>query len=150
MSYDEGAASLIKLPEYLESTGWKNPTDSTAGPFQYAFDTKLGLWEFIKGQPQRLNAFNTFMEGQRLGRPQWFDFYPVEETLLPDLKQDDVLLVDVGGGRGHDLIAFHNKYPHHKGRLILQDLPQAVNEAGELIGVEAMPHDFFTPQPVKG
>lgn len=66
-------------------------------------------------------------------------------------RQD--LLVDIGGGWGHDLIAFHEKYPTRgtRGRLVLQDLPSVIKDTGApLSGVEAMGYDFFTEQPVKG
>lgn len=39
-----------------------------------------------------------------------------------------------------------------KNRLIVQDLAMALSPAKDLqpLGIEAMPYDFFTPQPVKG
>ena len=64
---------------------------------------------------------------------------------------NDILLVDVGGGNGHDLIRFLNKYPSAWGRLILQDLPNLIqNLEGLSPGIQAMGHDFFTPQVIKG
>ena len=39
---------------------------------------------------------------------------------------NDILLVDVGGGKGHDLIKFSTKYPSARGRLVLQDLPSVI------------------------
>lgn len=66
-------------------------------------------------------------------------------------KANDILLVDVGGGKGHDLIKFLNRYPSAWGRLILQDLPNLIqNLEGLSPGIQAMGHDFFTPQTVKG
>jgi hypothetical protein len=63
---------------------------------------------------------------------------------------DPALLVDIGGGYGHDLLAFHQKYPN-KGKLLLQDLPSVVaQKRGFPEGIEAMGYDFFTEQPVKG
>jgi hypothetical protein len=60
-------------------------------------------------------------------------------------------IVDVGGSRGHDLESFHSAHPEFNGRLVLQDLPEAVAQLeGEKIVFEAMPYDFFTPQPIQG
>ncbi len=64
---------------------------------------------------------------------------------------NDILLVDVGGGNGHDLIRFLTKYPSAWGRLVLQDLPNPIqNLEGLSPGIQAMAHDFFTPQAIKG
>ena len=78
---------------------------------------------------------------------------PVQAVLLNDFNAEEkaVLPVDVGGGRGHDLEAFKEAFPHQEGRLIVQDLPDVVDDIRQPVpGVEAMKHNFFTPQPVKG
>ena len=93
------------------------------------------------------------MRISRLGRgDEWFEFYPVEEKLRNDrTRQADALLVDIGGGLSHDLMAFKARYPDLQGRLILQDLPAAIDDIKDLApGIEAMKYDFFTPQPVEG
>ncbi|KAI9667482.1 MAG: hypothetical protein M1821_000298 [Bathelium mastoideum] len=61
-----------------------------------------------------------------------------------------VLIVDVGGGKGHDLQQFISHYPESKGSFILQDLPEVIAEVNGLHSrITPMVHDFFTPQPVK-
>jgi hypothetical protein len=89
-----------------------------------------------------------------VGRPRWMDegYYPVQERLIADSKQDDgaVFLVDVGGGRGHDLEGLKQAHPNIKGRLILQDKPEVISLAELSPGLEKMQHDFNTPQPIKG
>jgi hypothetical protein len=62
----------------------------------------------------------------------------------------DVLLVDIGGGLGHDPIAFKTHFPKLPGNLLLQDLAAVIDSITDLpTGIQAMPHDFFKPQPVK-
>lgn len=80
------------------------------------------------------------------------DYYPIQERLIEGSKQGDeaVFLVDVGGGRGHDLEGLKQAHPNIKGKLILQDRPEVVSLAELSPGLEKMPHDFNTPQPVKG
>lgn len=68
MRFDEAACSLAMMPDFLEKTGYRNPSDTTDGPLQFALQTDLGLFAFINEQPKRLGAFNTFMEGQRAGK----------------------------------------------------------------------------------
>jgi hypothetical protein len=88
--------------------------------------------------------------GNTMGaRKYWVDWYPVRERILYGAEKDEVLVVDVGGGKGHDLIQFRRKYPGH--RLVLQDLRgvvESIEGLGE--GIEMAVHDFFTEQVVKG
>jgi len=53
---------------------------------------------------------------------QWFEHFPVMEKLSGE-KKEDVLLVDVGGGVGHELISLKKRFPDLEGRLVVQDIP---------------------------
>ena len=83
------------------------------------------------------------------------NFYPVEENLVKDAKteHDAVFLVDIGGGKGHDLQELHRKHPKLPGKLVLQDIKGVIEEA-KASGLEEkivpMEHDFFTKQPIIG
>ena len=65
---------------------------------------------------------------------------------------DAILLVDIGGGVGHDMKHFRAKHSHLPGRLVVQDLPGTIEYArGQPHeGVELCEYDMFTPQPIKG
>ncbi|KAK9438525.1 sterigmatocystin 8-O-methyltransferase [Metarhizium brunneum] len=72
------------------------------------------------------------------------------DRLLTGLHGQSAVLVDVGAGKGHDLMAFHEKYAGHS-RLVLQDLAAVTDHVKDLSGeIEIMTHDFFTEQPVRG
>ena len=95
------------------------------------------------------------MAGYRAGKASWTQegFYPVSERLGAGLKKeaDTVLLVDVGGGMGHDLEDLKTRFPDLKGRLLLQERPEVIRQIASLsTGIEVIEHDFFTTQPVKG
>lgn len=60
------------------------------------------------------------------------------------------MLVDVGGARGHEVEAIKKKYPNLIGRFLLQDMPDTIEQALPLPGMEACVHDFFSEQPIKG
>ena len=80
-------------------------------------------------------------------------FYPVNDRLIhQSLKAEGaVLIVDVGGGIGHDLEEFKLKHPEAPGRLILQERQEVIDQISQALpGIELRVHDFFTPQPVKG
>jgi hypothetical protein len=97
--------------------------------------------------------FNSFMSVTRDGKKPWFDVYPVAERL--DVSSPaDAVLVDVGGGKGHDLIAFSQFMAklQMQGTLVLQDQPSAIESVPteHASSIEIQAHDFFTPQKVIG
>lgn len=144
---------LAKLPAYLKDTGYRNPVDAFDGPFQSVNATKDHYFTWLQANPEVQRAFNYTMGIPRLsfGEEQWFDFFPVEEKLLSGTSTDTVVLVDIGGGRGHDLREFRDKFHSASGRLILQDLPTVIDDiTDQPAGIQLMKHDFFTVQPVKG
>lgn len=152
-SFDCALLPLSKLPEFFARTDYKNPQDGFDCPFQYGHDTDQFFFDWIAERPELLASFSNHMAGYRQGRPSWMDvdFFPVEELLKGlDLTETSPLLVDVGGGIGHDVEEFKAKFPGLRGRLIVQDLPGPIAAAQKSPGIELMAHDFFTPQPVQG
>lgn len=98
------------------------------------------------------------MTAYRAGKADWYEpgFYPVSERLITGFEDaaSDVLLVDVGGGRGHDVAAFAARFGSHPGRIILQDREPVIagvlaNLGKEPSRFEVQAHNFFTPQPVQ-
>ena len=83
-------------------------------------------------------------------------FYPVQTNLIDGARteNDAVFLVDVGGGKGHDLQELYRKHPKLPGKLVLQETKGVIEEAkeehilnGKIILAE---HDFFTKQTILG
>ena len=84
------------------------------------------------------------------GAQKWFEYFPVSSKLNV-ASPDDTLLVDIGGGVGHDLIALKNANPDLQGKMIVQDIPVVIDSINNLpSGIQAMKHNFFSEQPVKG
>ncbi len=100
--------------------------------------------------PHIKDDFDTFMGNTMGARNYWVDWFPVQEDLIEGATEDSALIVDVGGGKGHDLQAFHERYPQ-RGRLVLQDLPVVIRNIEHLDpAIERSDYDFFTEQPIKG
>ena len=143
-----------KMPESFAKRHYRCPT-ALEGPFQDAYDTKLTAYDSIM-EPRwadTLTHCNLYMKGRREGTVSWLEFYPFVENILAGASEeaDSALIVDVGGGLGHGLVEIKQKFSHLKGRLILQDLPNTIQQAENGAGIfEPMAHDFFTPQPIKG
>ena len=144
----------MAIPAFLARNGYRNPHDAADCPFQYAHDTTKVCFEYLAERPELQECFNNYMGGRRLGERNWSDphYFPVEEKLQDsELNDGSPLLVDVGGGLGHDAEAFRKNYPNLPGRLIVQDLPGSVAQAAPVgRGIEMLSHDFFSPQPIQG
>lgn len=143
-----------KIFAYFEERGYKNPNDAYDAPFQLAYNTKEHYFDWLKKNPEAQESFNAVMTtSQRFRGEDWFEVFPVTEKLkLNASASERALLVDIGGGVGHDLIAFRNRFPELTGKLILQDLPQVIDAIREPLpdGVIAVGHDMFKPQPIQG
>ncbi|CRG83526.1 Demethylsterigmatocystin 6-O-methyltransferase [Talaromyces islandicus] len=142
-----------KLPEYFKRTNYKSPTDVHNGPFQYACNVQEPAFDYWAKDPVATDTFNTFMTGVRAGRKNWVQWFPVQEHLISGStgKDEDPLIVDIGGGRGHGLNTFIKTFPTAKGRFVLEDLPVVIDDVNNRnAGIEAVKHSFFDEQPVQG
>jgi hypothetical protein len=148
---------FLTLPAFLRKTGFKVPTDMNDCNMQFwQGDKHANLFEYVSTNAALRSDFNDAMEcHSKYNLTPWPEVYPTD-TVVAAAKPGVPLVVDVGGGKGHDLKKFLARHPEAcqtPGSLVLQDLP------GILKGVEAdlaapaikvQPHDFFTEQPVKG
>ena len=142
------------MPEYLAKTGYVNPSDPADGVFQYTKSFKGTLFDYYSTHPQESQTFNHILGGVMAHQASWLDIYP-HETLLETnpislSSNENAVIVDMGGNVGRDLNRFRIAHPEVAGRLVLQDRPEIVRDSICPDPVRKMPHDFFTPQPVKG
>lgn len=102
--------SCSKFSTYMQQMKYANPSELRPRPYQYAFVTNMDMFQYLHAHPPLGVQFDHHMGGYRQGRPSWMDtgFYPVTERLVDGMStsQDAVLLVDIGGGLGHDLGEF--------------------------------------------
>jgi hypothetical protein len=126
-----------------------NPDDVFHSPWQFVHRTDKHYFDWLAEDDTQQNAFNTVMTISRMGQVDWFEYYPVEDKLTVD-SPSATLLVDIGGGMGHDVAAFHRTFPHLLGKLMFEDITSVV-EAGKAkglpLGIEGISHDFFKPHP---
>jgi len=86
------------------------------------------------------------VQGYSSTNDPWFETFPIDD-LLDDDK--NVVVVDVGGNIGHDILAFQKKFNLAPGRLVLQDRPEVIANTIVDSSIRAMAHDIMTPQPIK-
>lgn len=143
----EYAPTLASMPEYFKKYGYRIPERGEVSIYEHAHG-KL-LWQVIDSDPDREASFHKYMAATRHGKKTWLDIFPMAGLL--GHPPSEVLMVDVGGGLGHDLIAFAKKRAEIQleGILVLEDLPIVLKAVPESWTMEfrKQSHDFFTPQP---
>ena len=151
---------MPKLPDYLASLNYRNPNDRHNSFFGFAHQTDLNMYEWLQAHPEQMKIFNDFQTANAQFNEG--SVQRILESLLvsgdnlgtnagqSEQDNDKVLFVDVGGGRGEALRKFRRVHPELRGRVIIEDLPMVIEGQEVEEGVEAIAHDFFTPQPVIG
>jgi hypothetical protein len=143
-----------KLYEFLPSQGWKNPSEERNNPYTYAHQTgDKTIWEHLGQFPERAKALNLGMGAQTESSIWSVDIVDFKGLLAPlDTKEDSILVVDIGGGKGHCLKRINNSISTVKGRLLLQERPEVLADTYDLESsrIEKYEYNFFEPQPVKG
>ncbi|MCJ1311796.1 hypothetical protein MMC25_005469 [Agyrium rufum] len=138
-----------ELPKFLADTRYNNITDPNKTVFQSAYKTDLSNFTWLARNPKAFEHLNKHMVARRRGMPTWLSCYPIKQQ-AQGWDVERALLVDIGGGVGHQCAEFKAKYPDLHGRIILQDLQYSIENALPTPGVEKTVHDFFQPQPVQG
>ncbi|PQE07105.1 O-methyltransferase family 2 protein [Rutstroemia sp. NJR-2017a BVV2] len=152
--FDFLAPGWIVIPEYLREKKHQNPTSGTDTPFSKAYGFKDGatLWEIL-GTTSHIPVMGLWMESFNDGHKNFLDIYPVMERLAPGALTDPeaVMLVDIGGGQGHQAISMKQKFPELPGRYIVTDLAHGLPaDKTANPGVEFLVHDFTKEMPIKG
>ena len=154
--YDFLGRGVYTMPQFLQSTHYRNPTDYHDGAFQYGHGTKLGPFEYVKKDPERARVYNSAMQSRATigDARKCAGSFPYDRVVGEgEMTDSDVMIVDVGGGRGQALMAIKEVFPDLKGRMVLQDQRDVIEDAkaSGLPGfIEGMAASFFEPQPIKG
>ncbi|KAI9669644.1 MAG: hypothetical protein M1831_007340 [Alyxoria varia] len=162
---DLSAPACAGLPDYLAEHSYCSPGDDPMTPMHAILGVPHFKW--LAERPHRQHEFNSYMTARREGAKHWTEIYPVQERLLKGSvigpceaslasnrkgDVDNALLVDIAGGRGHDLATFRRKFPNAQGSLVLMEQQEVLDDAVDEEGVkfEKLPFDFNKSQPVEG
>ena len=108
----------------------------------------------MEQHPAIADNFHTFMASRHKSGAvtNWMDWFPAHQQVVEGAKDDPtaVTIVDVGGGRGANVMSFLQKLPHAPGRVVVQDLDHVVDSTIDQGRIEIMIYNFLTPQPIKG
>ncbi|KAI1774671.1 S-adenosyl-L-methionine-dependent methyltransferase [Hypoxylon cercidicola] len=152
--FDLSMPPITAALEFFKENHFQNPVDPRNGLFQKGFDVDIPpfQWLALPENKELWDDANTFFEGDRGSRPSWVTWFPVKDKLLTGKIDDQApLLVDIAGGRGHDLMEFIGQFPSMKGKYVLHDQQQVLDSTINLPStVEKRAIDFFYEAPVQG
>lgn len=124
--------------------------DGRSNAFKLGQNTSDDFYTWMDTHPVQKHAFHNFMKEQFASLPTWLDVVSFAAEFAQDSRPDDIVFVDVGGGNGSQCAALKKRLPDLKGRVVLQDQSYVLETALVVEGMEKMPYDFFTEQPIKG
>ncbi|KAB8221933.1 O-methyltransferase-domain-containing protein [Aspergillus novoparasiticus] len=128
--WDSVIRAMSQYDDFFNTISFVSPYDLMSSPYT-----------FSKGV-RNIDSFSLVQQDPKAAK-----------TLNEAMTKDEVLLVDIGGGKGQSIQSIISTYPDIKGWFILQDL-RAVSAMGEVVcpsGVDAQPYNFFKQvQPIRG
>ncbi|KAK0630493.1 O-methyltransferase [Bombardia bombarda] len=161
MGWENGLQAFVKMPEYFDQYGRKEPQTPNHIPVSYAYGQPgLTFYELIDRDPAWLQRFFKGVGALNTNLPiaGIYDF----SWLVSQIQNEEEsakrrpLFIDIGGGGGQAIKAIRAEFPGLPiDRFYLQDRADVI-EAGEKVddpllkGVQRMAIDFFESQPVKG
>lgn len=141
---------LSNFPKFAQDTKYRNPTNLEQSNYQDLYGPGTSVFGAFKDDPELGTSFNDAMKTFALNKTSWTDIYPTDQ-IVSHLREGKPLVIDIGGGVGHDLERFRARHPDvPHGSLILQDLPDVAQQAQVKAPAITQAHDMFTPEPVKG
>jgi hypothetical protein len=146
---------FMSLPEYFKTKTPEELIDLRKTPYSCAYGSEgKTFYEVLTETPERLNMFNKAMMQQEASLPTlgMFPFTSLKQQV--EAEPERAFVVDIGGGRGQSLLLIQKETSNGFGtgtKMILQDRPVVLDTIPQEMvpDIEKMPHDFYTPQPVK-
>jgi O-methyltransferase len=153
------------MPRYFAANGRREPRGPTNVPYTVAhLHPEKTFWEVLNADPYQMRVFMEAMTAVGKDVPLMGPIVGLYDLsrLSPAAAASDpsrVLLVDVGGGKGHAITALCAApgSPLTTDRCVLQDVPPVIAAAGadaaasgSLAGTTLQAIDFHKEQPVQG
>ena len=155
LSFNTTLPGYTNLPNFLLSTKYVNPDDSNHTNWHHLCGTSR--FDDLQRNPLDMAIFQSVMRVNAANKMPWTKLYPVKENIVNvPVRIGQALVVDVGGGAGHDLELVRTAWPgvfvaeRKEGRLVLQDQESVIAQVTPKPGLLRMAHNFFEEQPVKG
>jgi hypothetical protein len=152
----------VNLPSFLAKHQYREPLDTRKGD-NHTETFGCAFFDYLRENNTAGSSFRGAMTAMGNHKMNWTEVYDTTGLIEgADFSGTaPPLFVDIGGGGGLDAARLLSRHPNLPGaaELVIQDLP----EVSEVYGtrdsqgqqqldrrIRRMPHDFFTPQPLKG
>ena len=145
------------LPRYFEKYGRKEPQTINHVPVTFANGVpEKSFYEMMAQDPEQLSRFFQSMEVVEKAQPttRIYDFTWLVKKA--ETEPEQLVFIDVGGGKGHCLAAILNEFPGlPSSRCMLQDRDEVIKlveslDEPALRETQKRAIDFHSEQPVKG
>jgi demethylsterigmatocystin 6-O-methyltransferase len=140
------APAFVHFPSYFALNNYREPTAQETGPYAAVFNRTY--WQNITSTPKLKSDLDTYMAAHKQNGSSLADLLPLPRLVEGYNSAFPVLLVDIGGGVGHQCKDLRARYPSLQGDIVVQDLQSAPDL--DLAGIKGMAYNFFEPQPIKG
>ena len=146
----------LTWPDYFRKRTPEELIDLRKTPYTYAYGQEgQTFYEVLHADKDRFNMFNKAMMQQEASLPTlgMFPFSSLKAEV--EAEPERALVVDIGGGRGQSLLLIQKETGSDGfgtgSKMVLQDRPFVLDTVPQelLPGIEKMPYDFYTEQPVK-
>ncbi|CZT43762.1 related to O-methyltransferase B [Rhynchosporium secalis] len=145
----------LTWPDYFKTRTSEELIDLRKTPYTFAYGQEgQTFYEVLHADKDRFNMFNKAMMQQEASLPTlgMFPFTSLKKEV--ESEPERAFVVDIGGGRGQSLLLIQKEISESGGKvgkMVLQDRPFVLDSIPEelLPGIEKMPYDFYTEQPVK-
>ncbi|KAM5356584.1 hypothetical protein ACJ41O_003230 [Fusarium nematophilum] len=159
MLFDETLVPFVSMPQYFDKYGLREPRTPNHNPYSFANNqADKTVLDILSQDPRRMRVFTQGI----IAEEQLMPLRPYPQLCLRRLPllshADKVAIVDVAGGRGHNLKALLEDEESPEiptARCVVQDREDVIEEARghqdpKLKGVRFMAHDHHQEQPIKG
>jgi hypothetical protein len=94
--YDFTCKGVFALPSFLAANNFTSAGTYATGAFQLGANTELGLWEYLKEVPSRMELFSAGMRSKiTIGYGRASGAFPFSGLAC---TEGNIAIVDVGGG----------------------------------------------------
>lgn len=98
--------AVVDLPDWLQSTGYKDPTGILPTALSRAHNTDQHAYSWLGDNPWALKLTLAYMKVQFRDRPLFFDALDFQTRFAHDAIDSTILFVDIGGSTGSQSLAF--------------------------------------------
>ena len=147
-----------KFLPWAKNNNYEIPRSASDTSFSAVYG--CSFYDYIATRPTERRQFDSFLADYAKISAPWHAQYPVSELDHKDLNErGSILIVDIGGSLGYNMVRFAKDTGNLPGRIVVQDLGEGLPlikgdeaAAAEMasLKIETMPYDFFESQPLKG